>query len=280
QGILRPLCWLRRCDREAVMRLDSCSEAELWMSTGIFGSSGVGDVVERHAGDAARGNAWPSGFWTMSTTRSSQPVLFNADGAFLVEADGKVVKLADKPVSVPLAVRMSCTIPGFISAFKYRGHFLFDGALSRDGLCPVGVLIRHFGFDAKKIIACRVGEDSLHPFFGPLHSLCRRLWGTPSERHWGEESSGVIAFRPQIDHVHTLKLRLSRDEKWLAILTSYEACVSRLAMEGILKDEALLKVRSLLQDLGNWRDVIPAAPGASQWFSKRVESCLTEYGCF
>lgn len=255
--------------------------ARQWRCTGLYGTEPLAQALHNcFTADGSKACTWPAHFWTMATTKEGAPVVIKADGVYLVWLDGRIQKLSDTPPDMETAVQMSCTIPGLIAAFRYKGRFLFDGALSRYGICPVGMQIRHFGTDPRKIIACHIGDDTKSPLLGRLHSLCRRSWGVDPRRHWGEETVGVVEFRPNIEHVYTLKANLSRDEKWLAILIGFEACVSRLALEGILHGGRLQVVQDLLRDLGYWQNAIPAELGAPQPIADRTEACLREYGFF
>jgi hypothetical protein len=164
-----------------------------------------------------------------------------------------------------------------LAAIEYKDMMLFDGGLSRDGLCPVGFLIKLFGADPKKIIACRVGEDTLKPVSGRLTRFARWIWQVHPEYHWGPETAGVIEFRPEISHVHSLKFELTPDEKWLAILVSFEAACMRFALQGMLHGEGLYRVQKILNDLGQWRDYIPAPAGAPQLLADRAAKIFTEH---
>lgn len=258
--------------------------------TGLFGTERLGNFVENKilAADPERklarpgavGNYWPANFWTMATTKNGAQVVLDADGVTLIELDGSRQILSDTPARISTAIRASCTIPGIMAALDYKGVRLFDGALSRDGICPAGLQIRHFGAEAQRIIACRIGEDLHRPISGRLHSLARWLWWVDPEFHWGPETAGVIECRPHIDHVHTLKFHLSDDEKWLAILQGFEMTLSQLALHGILKGTFLQKAQSVLGCLGFWRDAIPAAAGSRQVLAERAQSCFAEHGLF
>lgn len=252
-----------------------------WKVTGLYGSDGLGAFIEERGAEVGCSpEVWPESYWTMATTKDGSQVVFMKDGVYLIRLNGDITKLADKPPPLATAVRYSCTIPGVLAALEYKGMLLFDGALSRDGLCPVGLLIRHFDADPYKMIACRVGEDSLRPVSGRLHRLARRIWRVHPEFHWGPETTGVIEFRPQIEHVHSLKFKLSTDEKWLAILVSFEACLSQLALEGLLEGENLRRSQEIFKGFGYWRDAQPAPLGSPQLLSQRVEACLREHGLF
>lgn len=252
-----------------------------WRYTGLLSTRAVGYRVYQAA--TAGGESpliWPEHFWTLATLADGSPVLFKKDGAYLLRPNGPAVRLSDEPPELPLAIRMSCTIPIVMAALQYKGRFMFDGALSRDGVCPVGIPIRHFGVQARKIIACFLGDDSNDPLAGTYHSLCRASWGVDHRREWGPETAGVIAFYPQITHLHSLKFRLTDDEKWLAVLLAFEACAARLALEGILDGANREKVASMFADLGNWRSLLLSAPGRPQLLAERAKSCLREYGFY
>lgn len=256
---------------------------------GLFGSDNLGLLVEKVMEDrpvsqaelfcpAAGGTRWPRKFWTMATTRDGSQVVFDADGVHHVCLKG-VKRCISKDVAAPgTALRASCTIPGIMASVDYRGIRLYDGAMSRDGICPVGLEIRSFGADPSKVIAVRVGEDLHKPILGRLHTAARVVCGVHPDFHWGPETVGVIECRPQIDHVHTLKFVVSDDEKWLAILIGFEAMLSQLSLNGILQGERLLRARSILQCIGFWRDAIPAAIGRYQPLARRIKDCFTEHG--
>ncbi len=258
---------------------NSCdSELREARYSGVLGTESLGECMEQLTAESR--SCWPKAFWTMATTRKGQPVVFKGDGVFLLDERSGWQQLSDKPVSLVAAVRMSCSIPIIIASMRYKGMLLYDGALSRDGVCPVGMQIRHLGVEPGKIIACYHGDNHNEPIYGKLHALGRLGWGVSSEQRWGAETAEVIDIHPNIQHVHTLKFHLSRDAKWLAILLAFDACTMRLAREGILRDDRLAKVQNLFRDLGAWRSSAPAPPGSAQVFSARVESCLTEYGLY
>ena len=257
--------------------------------SGLYGSDTLGLFIENAMSTSlCQGNActqsaetgalWPANYWTMATTKDGAQVVFDADGVHLIQTDGKRECVSPHVAPTGTAVRASCTIPGVLAGISYKGIRLYDGALSRDGICPIGVRIRHFGADPRKIIAVRVGEDLHRPVSGRLHSLARRVWKVDPQFHWGPETEGVIEIRPQIDHVHTLKFGLSDDEKWLAILLGFEATLSQLALNGILRGDRLEKAQSVLRRLGFWRDAIPAPNGARQPLADRAQRCFSEHG--
>ena len=256
---------------------------------GLFGSDNLGLLVEKvinergpeheHLFCKASGDTrWPVNLWTMATTRDGGQIVFDADGVHRISTCGFKSRMSNEVAAPGTALRASCTIPGVMASVDYRGIRLYDGAMSRDGICPVGVQIRHFDADPSKIIAVRIGEDLHKPILGRLHTAARIVCGVHPDFHWGPETVGVIECRPQIDHVHTLKFVVSDDEKWLAILIGFEAMLSALALNGILQGERLLQARSILKCVGFWRDAIPAAIGRHQRLALRIKDCFTEHG--
>ncbi len=248
--------------------------------SGLLGTQGIGAVIQQSAQRTGIGQTWPHNFQTMATTKDGSQVVFNASGVHYFGINGEKKQLSDESVPLHLAVRASSTIPGVMAALEYKGMMLFDGAMSRDGLCPVGVQIRHFGAEPRKIIACRVGEDSLKPVLGRFHRTARFLWRVHPHTHWGPETAGVIEIRPPVDHVHSLKFGLTRDEKWLAILVSCDETLSRLAMEGVLHGDQLCFAQHVMQSLGFWRDAQPAFSHEPQLIAASAEGIFRAHGLF
>ena len=227
--------------------------------TGLYGSAGLGQIIENYASSFGLDKQWPENFSTLATTKNGSPVVFNKDGVFLIDKrSGKETVLSNSPAPLGLAVRASATIPGVIAALRYKGIHLFDGALTEDGFCPVGINIRRFGARPDHVLACRVGEPSLKPMMGRFYRWARRIWFISPHFNWGDETTGVMEVHPQIDHVHTLKFRLTQDEKWYGIMVSFEACLNRLAFAGLLHSDRLTAARELMAKVGFWRDRNPS----------------------
>lgn len=250
-----------------------------WPVTGLLGTCGLGHYIRQRAQEAGV-DSWPDPFWTIATTRDGSHVIFNNDGVFMVRTNGQLVQLSSETPPIDIAVRYSATIPGVMAALEYKGMLLFDGSLSRDGLCPVGVLIRNFGADPTKILALRVMEDSVQTMAGRMHRFWRSVWQVEPDFNWGPETAGVIEFRPNIDHLNSLKFGISEDEKWLAVLVSMETTLTKLAFEGILEGDSLYKARSVFKALGYWRDAYPAPIGAPQLLAQKAEAVFVEHGLY
>ncbi len=253
---------------------------ETWHATGLLGTVGLGEFLKAKAREKGLGKNWPAGYWTMATTSDGSQVVFAEKGVFVISPQGQMKKICDKPAPLWLAVRASAAIPVIMTAIEFEGMLLFDGAMSRDGLCPAPMLIRHFGVDPTQIIACRCGEDYNHVIFGPTQRAVRKIWGIDKDYHWGPEGTGVIDFRPQIDHLHALKFELSEDEKWLAIIIAFHSCLESLAFNGLLVGEQLHEAQQMMKELGYWRDVRPAGVGEIQLLAPRASAVFAEHGLF
>lgn len=278
EGILYPffrLCGADRADGSDLIHDPDWRETH-W--TGLFGTCGLNRIISERTRQFGMEGKWPENFATMATTRDGSQVVFNNEGVFHLTLDGDQIQLTDKPVPLAFAVRASSTIPGVLAALEFKGITLYDGAMSRDGLCPVGMLVRNFGAEPSKILACRVGEDNLKPIMGRLHRAARVFWRVHPHFHWGPETAGVMEFRPAIDHVQTLKFKLSPDEKWFAILVSFEACVARLAVEGLLYGDKLKEAREIIASLGYWRDAVPSPLGQKQRIAANAERVFRQHG--
>lgn len=254
--------------------------SETWHATGLLGTVGLGNFIDKKAAEKGLKDRWPPGYWNMSTTADGSQVFFTELGSIMITPDGRVIVLSSKPARLSKTIRASSAIPIIMTAIEHDGNLLFDGAMSRDGLCPSTALIRHFGLDPSKIIACRSGEDSNHFIFGPTQRAIRKVWGIEPEYHWGPEGTGAIEFRPQIDHIHSLKFHLSADEKWLAILIAFFSCMEALAFRGLLQGEQLRVANKMFQDIGYWRDLRPAPHGSPQILSDRAQRVFAEHGLY
>lgn len=234
-------------------------------SVGIMDTEKLGAFIETHVSE------WPKNFWTMAVAGDSQ-IVFRADGVFEYDAAGREHILSTTPMPVGMAIRATCTVPGMIRSLQYQGRYLFDGALSKDGLCPVAVPIRHLGVEPATIVAACLGEEFSAGFLGSLRGLWRILWSVPQEPKWGPEARPVLAVHPKIRHIHALKFQLSLDEKWLAIALGFEAGLKSLAKAGILQGDRLKEGREILTEIGNLQTVTPQPLKAEQDFAHRMQS--------
>lgn len=243
-------------------------------ATGILNTEKLGAFIDSHANQT-----WPEKYWTMAAAGDSQ-ILFNKDGVFEITLDGRVLTLSDKPAPLGLAVRASCTIPGIISAVSYQNRYLFDGALTRDGICPVGVKIRHFGLPASKIIASCVGEDFMHGIAGYLRRAWRSMFKMPPNPEWGPETVGVIDLHTHFSHMHALTFKLSSDDKWLAILHAFSCAILGFAEHKVLTGEKLDLALNMLVELEPVFAMKPARANKAQLLSDKAASVFAKYGLY
>lgn len=192
---------------------------------GIYTSEKLGDYIESLV------KGWPEKFWTLAVDGKSI-IIFTATGVHELTADDQLIKLSDQPVPLGFAVRATCTVPGIIAAVQYQGRNLFDGALGRDGQCPVGVPIRHWQANPANVIGCCLGEEFNYGWRGFVKGLWKRVWGTPHEPCWPKQAKGAMSIKPTITHIHALRFKLSSDEKWLAIVLGLTAGLRKLKTRG------------------------------------------------
>lgn len=123
---------------------------------GLFRLDWLGELVDSMVFE------WPPGFWTMAYERGAQIVFY--DGGVLKRYPNGVTEvLSEIPAPVGLAIRATCSLPGFFDATVYidqegREHLLFDGILSWHGMCPTGFVEEFLQAPRHTIIACDVGK--------------------------------------------------------------------------------------------------------------------------
>ncbi len=220
---------------------------------------------------------WPDKFWTMAVDGHSI-IVFKKDGIFEYTDHGSCIKLADDPGSTGFAVRATCTIPGITKAPLFGDRYLFDGAFSKYGMCPVAVPIDHFGVAPKDIIGVCVGEDLMEGVTGVLRGFWKWVWGVKPDTSWGPHTKGVIDVHPHVDHIHALRFELSADEKWLAVLDGFACTVHTLAAHGLLKGERLHKALTMLSSLPDLKSAVLGSLGEKQVLAHHAERLFKEHG--
>jgi predicted acylesterase/phospholipase RssA len=220
---------------------------------------------------------WPDRFWTMAVSRRGKR-LFTRDGVFPYQADLKGEMLPCARPSTGLAVCATCAVPGIIDAVPFEGEYLYDGALSDDGVCPVDMVKRHFAAAPGTIVAFDVGEEEIKK--SPLlrfiwNVTCGGRCGNIEGRHPGQ-SDGVVLIEPRIVGFHALKFRLGRDLKWAAVIAGFTATVDKLVASGILTGPA----RERAQDFARQLKLIAASAGKHGELTSRMEAFLSGQGLF
>lgn len=190
----------------------------------LMSSQPLGDFIDEMI------PAWPERFWTMAMADIDKigrcQIVFTSQGVFRYDLEGERVQLSNTPPSVGLAVRASCAIPGVISAVDFEGMHLFDGMLTWDGACPVGVVGKHYDAEAPHITAIDVGE--LDNWFGVIQKRYMRYWcgKVCVDSHlvfqsWLEKGVKLVS-TPHFNN-GAIKLDYSAKEKWKAIKAAYRA---------------------------------------------------------
>jgi hypothetical protein len=217
--------------------------------------------------------AWPKKFWTVATCSHGQ-VLFTADGVYkYTGAPPTGSLLSPTPPSVGLAIAATCAIPGILDSVKFRGEILFDGALSGDGEVPVDVVTRHFTRNRHLTIGIDIGPEPMKQ-----RRWLRFLWNvfcggtcdTNIDAVHLTEREGLIIVNPQIKGFHGLEFKLTRDQKWHAVIAGFTA-----AADAICKNELVsLQYRERLQNFSQRLAEINSSAFKINEFSSRVEEFL------
>lgn len=211
---------------------------------GVLSSDNLGHFIEGIVKE------WPKNFWTMAVVARTQ-ILFTSDGVYQYLKNGDVRVLSDKPAPIGIAIRATCAVPGIIDAVPYLGRHLFDGALSWDGLCPVGILTRHFKAAPHEIIAHDVGDEQSKsaPFFRVFWSL---LCGGHCVDHTGPKTAipeETLMMKPNVWSVRSLQFRLSLDQKWQAVMSGFQEAVIELSRAGLLTGDRQQYAFELCMDI-------------------------------
>ncbi|MBX9686249.1 MAG: patatin-like phospholipase family protein [Candidatus Obscuribacterales bacterium] len=222
-------------------------------------------------------SSWPDKFWTMAVDGDSQ-IVFKKDGIFEYTGDGRCIQWAKDPGPVGFAVQATCAIPGVTQPPKLKGRYLFDGAFSKDGMCPVGVPIRHFGVPPSSVVGLCVGEDLQEGVMGMFRRFWKWIWGIKPDSSWNEGTAGVVDIHPHVSHIHALRFELTADEKWLAILEGFSTTVYALASHGTLKGERLNKALSILGSLPDLKTVALSKKGKPQKLAIQARQSFLEHG--
>lgn len=214
---------------------------------GVLGSEKVGQFIDKHVPN------WPSNYWTVAAVGHTQ-WLFNAEGIFEYHPCGKVIRISASPAPVGLAVRASCAVPGIIDAVPFMGRWLFDGALTVDGRCPVRVLKRHYGYLPENIIGVDVGDDE-----SKQSRRVRKAWKVlcganclPPTKH-PIDKEGVHVITPTVTSFRSLQFTLTLDQKWEAVMSGFAGAVPTLQKAGLLTGDRLESANAILQSYEGFR---------------------------
>lgn len=206
---------------------------------GVLNPDKLRMFIERIVGD------YPKDFWTMAVSGNSQ-IVFTDFGVFEIFANGQWKKLADSPPSVGTAAVASCAVPGIIDAVSLYGRYLFDGALSKYGPCPVEIAIKYMGIQPETLLAVDVGDDfdnsrKSHAMFEALYKIDElRKQKKAAEAKAAQSSTQEkqpIIVKPNIEGFCGLQFMVPQHLKWKALMESFFATIAKLDEVGIVTDE-------------------------------------------
>lgn len=220
----------------------------------VMGSEKLGAFLE------AKVNQWPEGYWTMAVAGRTQ-LLFTADGVFQCLNDGTKRVISNVPAPIGLAVRASCAVPGIIEAIPYKETLLFDGALSWDGQCPIGVVHKHYEADYKQIFACDVSEreeEDSPNFAAAFWKLfcgqnCVFVEEDKDIYYW--QAQGVTVAHPSITSFKSLQFTLTTEQKWLAVMAGFSSAIEQLWLTGKITTAQLKENLSYLMNVEKFRQM-------------------------
>jgi predicted acylesterase/phospholipase RssA len=222
---------------------------------------------------------WPANFWTVASCAHGQ-VLFTAGGVYKYAAEPAAPTLiSPRPPSFGQAVCASCAMPGIIDSVKFAGELLYDGALSGDGEVPVDVIGRHFAGEHSLTLAIDIGPDPIKQ-----RRWLRFLWtvfcggtcDTGIDAKHPTAREGLIIVKPaEIKGFHALEFKLSRNQKWHAVIAGFVATAKAVCDNNLVDDAAQIR----LQAFSNRLAQIESQGGRKQ-LSKNIETFLCENNLF
>lgn len=217
----------------------------------VLGSEKLGKFIDERCPE------WPANYWTMAVAGRTQ-VFFTADGVWQYLHDGTMRRLSDEPAPLGLAVRASCAVPGIIEPVQYKGIYLFDGALSWDGQCPIGAVLEHYKGSPAEIAACDVGDRETEGT-----SLVNRFWRVFCGNNcvWPEDeqdprafiADGAIVATPAVNSFGSLQFTLTLDQKWEGVMSGYAATVSEMWKAGLIDNAKMIELASIATDVERFR---------------------------
>jgi predicted acylesterase/phospholipase RssA len=228
---------------------------------GVFGSDALGhfvrDLVLRNRSDEEKKlqeslnkPLWVPKFACVAAIARTQ-VIFTEHGVVQALRNGQTRVLSNEPAEIDIAVRGSCAVPGIIDAPKFLDRHLFDGALTWDGQCPVGMLIRHLNVKAEDIIGCDVGDET-HLFSGTL----RWFWSLVCGGHCVDIEGpkvpipeGVLMLRPNVWSLRSLQFNVGTEQKWQGVMSGFQEATIQLERAGLLKGDARKRAFDICMDM-------------------------------
>ncbi len=186
---------------------------------------------------------FPQSFWTMAVSGDSQ-IVFTSFGVFEIFANGNWKRLADAPPAIGTAAIASCAVPGIIDAVSLYGRYLFDGALSKYGACPVDIAIKYMSVPPEQLLAVDVGDDfdksnKSHTMWDALFGIneLRAQEKAAAARAAANEKQPIMV-KPNIEGFCGLQFVVPAHLKWKALMESFFTTMAKLDEVGMVPDEA------------------------------------------
>lgn len=252
---------------------------------GVLSSEKLGEYIEQLISERIGQNSeklanWPKGYWTMASVGNNR-ILFTDRGVFEITPDGVINVLCDKPGPLGIAIRGTAAVPGIISAVHWKGRYLFDGALTPDGRCPIEIPIAHMGASEPTVIAVDVGDDG-----SKLADYVLKFWsiicGGDCVPDFKEKEltshNGMVVIAPELTQFRSLQFTLTRDQKWQAVMVSYISAVDALKKSGHLTGQKLADAEAIVAAYAKIKERYGESDNGE--FTAQVESLLSGYNLF
>lgn len=232
------------------------------------------------------GGKWPDHlvYWAMATDRLGAQVLLTAQGAFRKQAEGeRFAPVTSTPTSPGRAICGSCVVPGFFApvdlvAASGETEKLYDGALSWESTCPVGVVEDFFAASPGEIIALDVGPE-LNTYDRIYNTFWRVICGGRCVPPMGRKSGNadkILLVEPAVTGVRSFEFGAHRDKKWLAIMQGFAATVDALNKGYKLTEEQYLRGRDVVTAFNTLCVSLRKKPEGE--LSQQIEALLAESG--
>lgn len=235
---------------------------------GVLNSQRMGEFVESIV------PSWPENYWTVAVHRDNQWV-FTSKGVYKYTRDGQSSVISPTPAPVGIAIRATSAVPGIIDAVRWNGNYLFDGALSMDGRCPVRIPVRHFGASQGSIVACDVGQNPDRRT-RLMHKGWEIICGDCMPAQFPVGTEGCIVIKPTGMNFRSLQFSLTLDQKWQAVMSGFIGATQKLGQEGFVGGDALESMLAIAKAYAE----IEAGSTKDGELAYRTEALLASQGLY
>lgn len=205
---------------------------------GALDAEAMGAFFDEHIQD------WPRLFWTVALTHQRK-VIMTAEGIYVEQEGGGIIKDADRPPPIGTAIRATCAVPILLDPVPWVSadgveHLLIDGGLGPEGRCPTSIPKFLHAMHDSYLIVVNLGEDKSH-----LHKLLDSAFGTDNlkEPSLEDDEPGPlpenytrIVISPPYALSGSFKFQMTRREKWQMIMCGYMTAVDMFDKHGMYAD--------------------------------------------